>query len=219
MKEKFELVNLLAEGLNEFELNSEIRKRGNTEEDVWFFLVEDSKEDFEPLLQWLFIKEISLKRIYVEKNMSDPTDMIDYIMDGSWGYSDEYAICEYCEKIFKKPDYEYNHECEIVECDAEIVWLCDGCIKKNQDTYLEDKINNPKKCVTMFSKEEMESIGWKSISSHETGLYDRFDDPEEIFKKIQNCDEYKNCNFIFVRTDQNPFEIEYDLMFKERNDD
>lgn len=199
--------------LYDMELNSEISKRYNSDE--LFLLILDEDEDIKKAMQKALYNNplflIDYDRSY---------NLIDWFTQDNYGFTDEYYICEDCHAIFMQPsmDYSYYKEGILFEGEFDTVCCCANCLKEyHSEEYIETCKNNPKKWITMYSKDDMISMGWNPIGNkeYENGWYGINDNPEKILEHYQTS----NKDYIFVRTDENPFMQNFILMTKDKEEE
>ena len=203
--------------LYDMELNSEISKRYNSDE--LFLLILDEDEDIKKAMQKIINNNPLL---LIEYNQS--YDLIDWFTDGNYGYTDEYYICEDCHAIFMQPsvDYSYYKEGIVFEGEFDTVCCCTNCLKEyHSEEYIESCKNNPKKLIIMYSKDDIISMGWNIVNDkeYENGMYGINDNPEKILEHYQTSTPNKNKDYIFVRTDENPYMLNYILMAKDKEEE
>ena len=197
LKEKMEM---LREKLNENDMISEIISRYGYDEPFLLIEIADEEETIKN-----FCKEIA--------NIDD----IEEFTEDNYGYSDEYLICEDCGVAFQNPSLDCNYYKDgiIFENEFETVCCCESCLKEFHDEeYINSCINNPKTWITMYSKKEMANLGWTPVNEneYEYGMYGVCDNPRKILEKYQKKDK----NYLFVRTNENPFAQRFILMTKDK---
>ena len=208
-KEKMEI---LANALNELEMCSDIRRRYGKEYD--FLVYQDTEEDWEKIMSFIIKKNPGIEQVWKHESAinSYPLTFIDWITDEHYGNSDEYSICEDCGQAVHNDDYRYYKEYTVFEAEFEgAIALCDKCLHEDEgrfQEYLNYYINNSDRCIDMFTYEEMEAKGWVIDGQYHNG------DPKTFLKEAQK--RLPNKNFVFVRTDEDMFNIEYVLMCKEK---
>ncbi len=137
--------------------------------------------------------------------------------DESWGFDDEYVMCDHCYKVVRtSPDsyswvarYWVDHE------NGEII--CGDCVLQDFiDEYIESLINNHKSANTILGDKELENLGFVQCNCHgeacefETGLHEGWNDsPEKILKNalVKNPDK----EYIFSITGVEQFGVQYTL--------
>ena len=123
------------------------------------------------------------------------TTWLDYLVDGMWGFSDEYSVCEHCNKAFRTSPDSYSWVANYWVGDGFI--LCEDCVREDySEEYLESLENNPKTANTILSDNEIEKAGYKKVVSDcESGWYGRCDNPEKMLesqKQIEQCNSNIN---------------------------
>jgi hypothetical protein len=103
-------------------------------DDKWFLIV-DSWDFIRELNEWLndnYAKELCDETRYeLPENISDReyfTTWLDYLTDGMWGFSDEYSVCEHCNKAFRTSPDSYSWVANYWVGDGFI--LCEDCVRK-----------------------------------------------------------------------------------------
>ena len=138
------------------------------------------------------------------------------------GFSDEYVVCEKCNKAIyvysSMPDCATINESEL---------LCGDCIREDktkQEQLIEDVINNPKRAIAILTEKILEEHGFKkcscdsegNICKFETGLHTHMtDDPTKILENAISRNPYKE--YIFEVTDANMFGVEYTIWNRDKN--
>lgn len=140
----------------------------------------------------------------------EPTDdmdttKIDELLNGNWGFRDEYDTCYHCGKIVNTQPYGRP---DFVITEYEL--LCNDCAKESEE-YLQSLINNPKKANTVYEPDELEDLGFTRLdNNYENGWYDRVDDPTEILDEL--LQKYPEGEFIFNITSYgNPFATYFEV--------
>ena len=108
-------------------------------------------------------------------------------------------------------------EIAVFEDEFNTVCCCEGCLKEyHSEEYINSCINNPKKWISMYSQKEMSNLGWIPVNEkeYEYGMYEVNDDPFKILKRHQKEDK----DYVFVRTDENPFMQRFILMTKDKEE-
>lgn len=198
-----ERMEMLREKLNENDMISEVVSRYGYDEP--FLLIEIAAEE-DKIRN--FCKEIA--------NIED----LNEFTEDNYGYSDEYLICEDCGVAFLDPkwDYNYHKEGAVFEDEFNTVCCCEGCLKEyHSEEYINSCINNPKKWISMYSQKEMSNLGWTPVNEneYEYGMYGVCDNPLKILEKYQEKDK----NYLFVRTNENPFAQQFILMVKDKEEE
>lgn len=198
-----ERMEMLREKLNENDMISEVVSRYGYDEP--FLLIEIAAEE-DKIRK--FCKEIA--------NIED----LNEFTEDNYGYSDEYLICEDCGIAFQNPKWDYNYYKEgiIFEGEFEAVCCCENCLKEfHIEEYINSCINDPKTWITMYSKEELSNLGWTPVNEneYEYGMYGVCDNPLKILEKYQEKDK----NYLFVRTNENPFAQQFILMVKDKEEE
>lgn len=189
---------------------------------------EGAEEMFLIVEGWDFIREFHIwarekygKELYEETNYDYPendnadyfTTWLDYLTQGMWGFSDEYAVCECCNKAFRTSPDSYSWTQNYWLGDGFVI--CEDCVREEYaEGYLESLQNNPKTANTILSDSEMENAGYEKVNadSYESGWYGRCEDPEEILEKeMENNPDY---DYIFSICGSGQFHTEFDLWRK-----
>ena len=135
-------------------------------DDKWFLIV-DSWDFIRELNEWLndnYAKELCDETRYeLPEDISDReyfTTWLDYLTDGMWGFSDEYSVCEHCNKAFRTSPDSYSWVANYWIGDGFII--CEDCVKEDYaEEYLESLQNNPHTANTILSDVEMENAGYE----------------------------------------------------------
>ena len=125
-------------------------------DDKWFLIV-DSWDFIRELNEWLndnYAKELCDETRYeLPEDISDReyfTTWLDYLTDGMWGFSDEYSVCEHCNKAFRTSPDSYSWTQNYWLGDGFII--CEDCVKEDYaEEYLESLQNNPHTANTILS--------------------------------------------------------------------
>lgn len=107
------------------------------------FLIVDSWDFIRELNEWLndnYAKELCDETRYeLPEDIRDREYFIawlDYLTDGMWGFSDEYSVCEHCNKAFRTSPDSYSWVANYWVGDGFI--LCEDCVRENySEEYLE----------------------------------------------------------------------------------
>lgn len=207
-KEKMEI---LANALNELEMCSDIRRRYGKEYD--FLVYQDTEKDWEKIMSFIIKENPGIEQVWKHESAINPYPLtfIDWITDEHYGNSDEYSICEDCGQAVHN-DYGYYKEYTVFEAEFEgAIALCDNCLHEEEgrfQEYLKYYINNSDRCIDMFTNEEMKAKGWVIEGQYRNG------DPKIFLEEAQQ--RLPNKDFVFVRTDEDMFNIEYVLMSKDK---
>ena len=187
---------------------------------------EDAEEMFLIVDSWDFIREFHSwandkyrKELYEETRYDYPEDLenqryftawLDYLTQGMWGFSDEYSVCEHCNKAFRTSPDSYSWTANYWLGDGFII--CDECVKEDfAEEYLESLHNNPKTANTILSDDEMENAGYEKINrdSYESGWYGRCDDPQDILEKEMETNP--DYDYVFSICGNGQFHTDFDL--------
>ena len=178
---------------------------------------------------WDFIREFHIwanekygKELYEETGYDYPeskdtrdyfTAWLDYLTQGMWGFSDEYAVCECCNKAFRTSPDSYSWTQNYWLGDGFII--CEDCVREEySEDYLESLQNNPKTANTILSDSEMENAGYEKVNtdSYESGWYGRCEDPEEILER--EMESNPDYDYVFSICGSGQFHTEFDLWRK-----
>lgn len=190
---------------------------------------EGAEELFLIVDSWDFIREFHSwandkygKELYEETAYDYPEDLevqkyftawLDYLTQGMWGFSDEYSVCEHCNRAFRTSPDSYSWTANYWLGDGFII--CDECVKEDfAEEYLESMHNNPKIANTILSDNEMENIGYEKVNAdnYESGWYGTCDDPQEILEKEMEINpEY---DYVFSVCGSGQFHTYFDLWRK-----
>lgn len=182
------------------------------------FLIVDGWDFIREFHSWAnekYGKELYEETIYdyPENDRDYFTVWLDYLTQGMWGFSDEYAVCECCNKAFRTSPDSYSWTQNYWLGDGFII--CEDCVREEYtEGYLESLQNNPKAANTILSDSEMENAGYEKVNtdSYESGWYGRCEDPEEILEKeMENNPDY---DYVFSICGSGQFHTEFDLWRK-----
>ena len=89
------------------------------------------------------------------------------------GFSNEYSVCEHCNKAFRTSPDSYSWVANYWVGDRFI--LCEDCVREDySEEYLESLENNPNTANTILSDNEIEKAGYeKVVVNYESGWYGR----------------------------------------------
>ena len=178
---------------------------------------------------WDFIREFHIwanekygKELYEETGYDYPeskdtrdyfTAWLDYLTQGMWGFSDEYSVCECCNKAFRTSPDSYSWTQNYWLGDGFII--CEDCVREEySEDYLESLQNNPKTANTILSDSEMENAGYEKVNtdSYESGWYGRCEYPEEILER--EMESNPDYDYVFSICGSGQFHTEFDLWRK-----
>ena len=147
------------------------------------------------------------------KNNLHDRDIVEAVLGCSWGFADEYTLCDDCGNVIRTEPTSYHWQPDYYLGDGFI--LCNGCFKENgecQSEYIESHINNYKSAVNgLMSEEDIEGLGFEKVDGlFQGGWYDRNDDPKEIYNRlserfyevlffIDNVGQFHTDFVVFVR--------------------
>ena len=137
---------------------------------------------------------------------------LDYLTDGMWGFSDEYSVCEHCNKAFRTSPDSYSWVANYWVGDGFI--LCEDCVRKDySDEYLESLENNPNTANTILSDDEIEKAGYKKVVADcENGWYGRRDNPEKMLEREKQNN--KDGRYLFSISGKGQFHTDFDMWKK-----
>lgn len=137
---------------------------------------------------------------------------LDYLTDGMWGFSDEYSVCECCNKAFRTSPDSYSWVANYWIGDGFI--LCEDCVREDySEEYLESLENNPNTANTILSDDEIEKAGYKKvIADCECGWCGRCDDPEKMLE--QEKQNNKDGRYLFSISGTGQFHTDFDMWEK-----
>lgn len=190
---------------------------------------EGAEELFLIVDSWDFIREFHSwandkygKELYEETAYDYPEDLevqkyftawLDYLTQGMWGFSDEYSVCEHCNRAFRTSPDSYSWTANYWLGDGFII--CDECVKEDfAEEYLESMQNNPKIANTILSDSEMENAGYEKVNTdnYESGWYGRCDDPQDILEKEMEINP--DYDYVFSICGNGQFHTDFDLWRK-----
>lgn len=140
------------------------------------------------------------------------TSVFDELKNIDWGFADEWAKCDECDKLIRtspdsysfKPDYWFSDEHGL---------LCGDCVRNNHDVsleYVRTMINNAEKANTILGENELEELGFTLIDKDfENGWYDRHDSPEEILETA--LEKHPEGAFLFSISGVGQFATQFEL--------
>lgn len=187
-------------------------------DDEWFLIV-DSWDFIRELNEWLndnYAKELCDETRYeLPEDIRDReyfTTWLDYLTDGMWGFSDEYSVCEHCNKAFRTSPDSYSWVANYWVGDGFI--LCEDCVMEDySEEYLKSLENNPNIANTILSDDEIEKAGYKKVVADcESGWYGRCDDPEKMLE--QEKQNNKDGRYLFSISGKGQFHTDFDMWEK-----
>ena len=183
------------------------------------FLIVDSWDFIRELNEWL--NDNYAKELYDETRYELPEDIrdreyftiwLDYLTDGMWGFSDEYSVCEHCNKAFRTSPDSYSWVANYWIGDGFII--CEDCVRKDySEEYLESLENNPNTANTILSDDEIKKAGYKKIVADcESGWCGRCDDPEKMLEQEKKSN--KDGRYLFSISGTGQFHTDFDMWEK-----
>jgi hypothetical protein len=161
------------------------------EESLWDDMYIDFAEDHDGKMHVIIDSHSDAEKfVQVVKEtleLEDDNFFTDEILDVEVVYSDEYTTCSDCNKVIRTSPDSYHWQPDFYVGDGFIA--CNVCFNENEDyqeAYLEDKINDYRQAVNgLISEEQMEKLGFEKLDAeYQDGYYDRHDDPEAIYHKL-----------------------------------
>lgn len=183
--------------------------------DLDFMMAPDEDgEQFVIVYGWDDVQDIqkALDPSFEPKDKYD-SSLLDKAMDGNWGFSDEYSVCDECGHVIKTTPDSYSWKPDFFVDYEEGTIHCGDCVRKDPEGYLNSLINNPDRANTILSPKELEGLGFQRIGQdYQAGWYDRNDNPKDILGKAM--DEQPNASFIFSIKAQGQFATDFELWGK-----
>lgn len=180
--------------------------------DVPFVIAKDEDDkQFLIFYDWEDVRKIQ-KIIKPDFESSDENDtsILDGLQNIGWGFGDEWAKCDECDKLIRtspdsysfKPDYWLSDKLGI---------LCGDCVRNNHALeYAQSLINNAKKANTVLSSDDLENLDFTLIEKDfEDGWYDRHDSPEEILNTA--LEKHPEGAFLFSISGVGQFATQFEL--------
>ena len=135
---------------------------------------------------------------------------LDMVVD-RWGFTDEYVVCDTCYRIVPRIVHSYLYNVVLTDDDE---WLCADCARENPEYYVEYLLGEgetPR--INMYLDEAtLKGLGFVKLEEeYETGMYDKFDDPDEVKKQLK--DKYRDI--ILSSTSASPFAVEWVVFVRE----
>lgn len=169
----------------------------------------NSKEKFNDLVKnMLFVESIELVEPTWNTNSCD--FYIEEITEGRWTYSDEGYVCDGCGKWHNFENMNGVGYANYHVFDGYV--LCENCIKKDPDDYVDALLDNPDRANTILNSDDLYNLNFNKINKYhfENGMYGDNDNPKKILAKAK--EEYPDMEFIFsIRKIYNPFTTQFDL--------
>ena len=116
--------------------------------------------------------------------LEDHSGWLDYLTGNMWGYSDEYGCCTECNQLLRIVGNSYHWQPNYWRGDG--FRICEDCVKKDKEGYIEHLVDNPNACNTILTSTELEELGFKKYNTYnyQHGWYGRVDRPVDILEKL-----------------------------------
>lgn len=181
------------------------------------FLLVDWSQDKKLLNLWLKVNYRNELKEATDKICPDDDAQyfdawLDYLTDEQWGYTDEYQVCDHCQKVFRHTDSICSHGW--IPREGGVIY-CEECVETDSDLreeYISERINNPDNANTILASDILRDMGFERVNSHhyENGWYGRRDNPKQIYEEHHNL--HPDKQYLFSITNKgNPFSTEFNL--------
>jgi hypothetical protein len=130
----------------------------------------------------------------------------------NWGFDDEYDTCCECGKIVRTSPTSYSWMPSYYR--GEWGLICEECVRKNPEEYIDWLLNNSERINTIFTEQELEEFGFKRFEDEkESGWYDRNDSPIKDVKKVP-----EGYDYIFHLTNIEQFRTNWVIMIRKQGE-
>lgn len=232
----YELIREIDENYNVEEYRNIYVYTYDYEEDKKILVFDDwsSQKRFASLLKAKIenfpeVKEAVEDVIYDVSDMEKRSDWwIELAVGGYeyWTYSEEGFECSECYKWFY---YDYYGATAYANYKIYDGWIeCENCIKQDtehKEQYIKDLINNPDNANTVLDYGDFLDLDFEKVQDRYgddalwfNGWYGRKDDPKKILARYR--ENNPNNEYVFsIRKTYNPFECEFELYVREKDED
>lgn len=134
---------------------------------------------------------------------------------------DEWATCEVCHRAMRIEADSYSWQMYGAFVEDAAGYVCADCMKQHLDSYLEDYINEPTRCVTWLSATELAAAGWTQWEpddphTYENGWYlGQTDDPKKVTEEIRRFHPEDDVSILFLLNGVGQFDINFSAWTKE----
>ena len=131
------------------------------------------------------------KWVTVDATASRLADSLGKLDGVELGWSDEWAICDECNKCFRTSADSYSWTMSGVwNGDG---YYCKGCALEDIDSFIVGYVNDADKAITWLDESDLEKAGWVKVENEDSysgdyhnGWYGREDNPATIMSDIHD---------------------------------